>query len=232
MHASRCALQRRSDGMRSLPLVRFALGLALLACEPPGARPEPEFAQQHEAPPDHSDQRVRGACYEKVKATLAQRRTRQRRELDTAEERLRVAQGLGDPATILQAMKDRDAAAADLADTTATDAPKRLYGECTRRGFAANDKVREQRYEADQERKKKQAAAEDEKSRAKRRAVFGAIGATAQGVAAAREPRASAPAPTPVSRCQACIQQWCSIQCNGIGDDCASCQTQFCDLQC
>ncbi len=227
------------------PRATFLIGLALVACDPPDnrRRPPPEVAvSERWIASSRTEQQIRGTCFASVKAIVAkrlERRDRARQALVAAEERLRVAQELGDPPTILQAMKDRDEAAADLSEREAkTLDPKRLHSECERRLAVEDTQTRLEQMRTEREAKERRAAARAAEEEADTRdaaegaaAVFRALGAAARGAASALE-EPPAPNSTPADRCSQCIQEWCSFQCSGIGDNCAPCMKQRCDIQC
>jgi hypothetical protein len=208
-----------------------------VGCEPPGSG-----TRARQAPPDtwtpsaRSDPQIRAACYSQVKAKVSkrvQRRQRARVALNSAEDRLRVVQGLGDPPTVLQAMKDRDTAAAELAEAEASpEDPKALYDRCTRLAFAEDAQVRAEQLRAERERAERQQAEEERATSEAWSDAFRVLGAAAQGAANAVEPRRTSAPAAPVDRCAACIQQWCSFQCSGIGNDCPPCMKQWCDFEC
>jgi hypothetical protein len=172
---------------------------------------------------------------------------------------LRVVEELGDPATILQAMKDRDAAAVALSEAEAKKvAPKQLYAECQRRARAQDTQARLRELKDAREAKESREAArvaeeqaeddEDDEAMGRAGAALRALG---EGLQRISQPQSSPSPPVyttpvyttpplaeplrtpmPVDRCSQCIQQWCSFECSGIGNACAPCMTQWCDFEC
>jgi hypothetical protein len=226
------------------------LGFALLACEPPGRRrPPTQVRAETWTAPARTDQQIAGVCHAAVKAEIAklvQRHRQAERELEAADERLRAVQELGDAPTILQAMKDRDAAAFDVSATEVTKAErKQRYFECKQSTRAQDTQARLHQLKTEREaRERREAAraaeeqAEEDDAADRRRAALRALGEGLQRIGASQPasppPTYTAPSrvETPVDRCNQCIQQWCSFECSGIGNTCAPCMKRWCDFEC
>jgi hypothetical protein len=241
--------------------------LLVLSCEPPDRRRRPPLEAPHaetwtaspridrrrrpplEAP--HAEtwtasprtvQQIREACHASVKVKLAKRRAQRERalvNLQTAEARLQAIDEQGNPAGMSEAMKNRDAAAAEFEKVDAdTPDAQEIYAECKRRVSADDTHARLEQMKLERhDSRRKEAARAKEKNpeegggtllRVLGAALLGGVSAIGNG-----PPTTSTPAaPTPVNKCNQCIQQWCSFDCSGIGDRCAPCMQQWCDFEC